>query len=667
MKHRNSLLTIILSLCMIITAMIPAFAETVNLGDKTDEIAWVKVRNYDKYIWVGIEYSDEDVIPGSKFHVEWISDFDREYDEIYRDIDEDIQHAVTGHKYLLSVGITSPDNKEIDVLPHGATIYVQLGNEFDIANTNAWLVNPLNDELVPTVYSRVRIPSGDTVSTCVGQVNHLGNLLIAETVDAVKLGSKPVEYKIKLKNNPQVRYSKPGDMGYYSVYSEDISIKDVETGKSVSDEVKSDIAKRLYYKWSDDEGKVLLEGIGENLYMSENLQEEDFGRPIICKLYQCKGGEYYGYTTFTAEHLYIERNGFKLNGDYTEDRWEDIEFVKGQKRTVNVENFFIFDNLEVSRKDPATGQYVDCYSEVLKKHATYKWSIYDGEIVGAKNEKKVTVKLNKNSEVKCKAYLYGEYAFSIYFKAKEIKPVGFKGYKYDNSKFVADDEKVNLQLVEWKKGALPENAVFRYSKEFYTGDGYEKLVGKKTNSPYAKDSLKGVASVKGPAYYTCEVFKNKKAKKALYTVEFYAFEIDNYEWIKDGQSVTATGEVGEYLGVDAMFKPQASDYYVLSLNVSDGEVFAFRRDAIGGFARPSYDKTGEYVFKAVKGGEYSMSAYGNNTDGTLTMTLHKCTHEKTEKVDARAASKTSKGYTGDVVCCKCGKIIKDGKVIPRIK
>ena len=40
-------------------------------------------------------------------------------------------------------------------------------------------------------------------------------------------------------------------------------------------------------------------------------------------------------------------------------------------------------------------------------------------------------------------------------------------------------------------------------------------------------------------------------------------------------------------------------------------------------------------------------------------------HTETETVNAKAATCTEDGYTGDVVCKVCGKIITKGEVIPR--
>ncbi|MBQ8381879.1 MAG: hypothetical protein IJX47_01605 [Clostridia bacterium] len=62
---------------------------------------------------------------------------------------------------------------------------------------------------------------------------------------------------------------------------------------------------------------------------------------------------------------------------------------------------------------------------------------------------------------------------------------------------------------------------------------------------------------------------------------------------------------------------------------------------------------------------FRMIAESDNSTYTSSITAKaKCYHEETEVVNAKEATTTEEGYTGDTVCKKCGEVQETGEVIP---
>lgn len=647
---------------MVMTTMVPAFADTMTLNNSKSGITWMQVRNGAQTMWVGIDYSNADVGVGSTFHADWITADDATYHDVFNNIDDNIKSTLTDNHCVLRVGITDRDGKEITTLKNNANIFVQLGAAIELESVKAWFVSDKADENALTqIHCGLRTPDGETINACGLAVNHFGDLLIDSTVDAVKAqaqadkqaqedaqsaAEKLSNYRIKIKEHTEHYYIKPGEEDFYFMFADNFSIIEKKTGRVLEYNQKYDLTKQMYYVWTDEAGVVLHEGIDDSAHSTDIMTDDTFGKKITCSVYSCNNGELYGKVYFITKNANIQRNGFAFNGESIEEKPQEINFVAGQKRTINVENYYNIDELELCKLDKATGEYVPCYTSIAKKHISYKWVIINGKIDGSRHCKKVTALINSKTKLKCKVYLYGRYVWTIEFKPEKLAPVGFKGYKYEPYKYIAADKSISLKLVPWKKGILPKTAVFRYTKNYYDEDlNSVTLTGRKTKSPYASASLKGIASLKGGATYTCEVFRTCKSKKPMYTVYFYAIDKDNDEQIHVGDTVEVrTDEGDETAYFFRNFIPQTTGNYILSYDKENVDSYVVLTSSEDGIGRPAYDGSGDYVFHGTAGVELNISAFveANN----LKMTLTKCTHEKRAAVECH------------IVCTKCGKILK---------
>ena len=364
---------------------------------------------------------------------------------------------------------------------------------------------------------------------------------------------------------------------------------------------------------------------------------------------------------------YKYKGNFKYDSSYGEGYYP-VCYAKGTKVTIDENDFLntsLIDRFIISKKDPKTGEYIPCYSKILEKHLKYKWSAKNGKIIGKKNKSKILIKPNDKTICTCSLYFYGTKLYDMQYRFESVEPVKFKGVEREKTIWItSEDQEVNLKLVEMKKGAIPKDAVFQYIRKEDLEDE-TGFVGKKTSSPYAKASLKGICDVKGEAVYVCNVFKNKKATKPLYIIDACVLLEETYPEIKLGESKQANLTEENHYCSSWTFTAEKSGNHIVSFDKPIHDNYIMESPGQNSLCyRPAYDNPYEFVIYAKKGNKYSISTFlAEYKPDTITTHIEMCKHAETEKVGYKAPTKKTKGFSGDIVCKKCGKIIKAGKAI----
>ena len=192
-----------------------------------------------------------------------------------------------------------------------------------------------------------------------------------------------------------------------------------------------------------------------------------------------------------------------------------------------------------------------------------------------------------------------------------------------------------------------ENTIYRVDMTVFAKDGY--VFGKKV-----KGTVNGEDhNSKTPIYdadYPAEAFLSYTWKSA----DKYAITGDE-DWTKgDSDSMTfrSTAPYSKFKGVRVDGVKIASKNYT----VKEGSTVVS--------LKPAYLETlsiGLHTLTIV-----STDGEATTTFEILSKTNPNCEHKKTKTINKKDATCTAKGYTGDVVCKKCGKVLEKGKEIPAL-
>ena len=127
-------------------------------------IIWVKEESYDPYLgydtaaWYGFDNSNGVFENGSRAYVHWYNK--EQNSEKFSDIDE--THEVEDNNcYYFEVGVIKPDGTSYAQLSEPIKFYVQIGDDWDREDLEAFYITQGEDEKVPVTFGTENYPEGE--------------------------------------------------------------------------------------------------------------------------------------------------------------------------------------------------------------------------------------------------------------------------------------------------------------------------------------------------------------------------------------------------------------------------------------------------------------------------------------------------------------------------
>ena len=127
-------------------------------------IIWVKEESYDPYLgydtaaWYGFDNSNGVFENGSRAYVHWYNK--EQNSEKFSDIDE--THEVEDNNcYHFEVGVIKPDGTSYAQLSEPIKFYVQIGDDWDREDLEAFYITQGEDEKVPVTFGTENYPEGE--------------------------------------------------------------------------------------------------------------------------------------------------------------------------------------------------------------------------------------------------------------------------------------------------------------------------------------------------------------------------------------------------------------------------------------------------------------------------------------------------------------------------
>ena len=140
-----------------------------------DGVTWLNVEDGSNSAWYGIDNSNGQFEPGSRFWVKWLSESnDSEQFRHYSDqIDDSAKLKMSGNSSILMVGVESPHGEEYNMLSNSVPFYIEIGDDWDTDDIEARFIDERADEKVVTNFCQINTPQGGG-NLCELQLNNLG-------------------------------------------------------------------------------------------------------------------------------------------------------------------------------------------------------------------------------------------------------------------------------------------------------------------------------------------------------------------------------------------------------------------------------------------------------------------------------------------------------------
>ncbi len=141
------------------------------VGSAPDGIFWLHESSGGTSAWYGLDInalaSCVQPVFGGQFYVQWLSPGDAGYAALYAQLDDDTKQQVERNNgWLFNMGIRAADGTELHSFTdlHGTAlqpvVYVQIGDDWDVADLNAYYIASGADEKVPVDYLMIDYPEG---------------------------------------------------------------------------------------------------------------------------------------------------------------------------------------------------------------------------------------------------------------------------------------------------------------------------------------------------------------------------------------------------------------------------------------------------------------------------------------------------------------------------
>lgn len=127
-----------------------------------NDVLWLREESYDTSAWYGIDLSTGAFAldKGLRFYVRWLNPDDADYAEIYAQLDDAQKARVEDDNgWIFLIGIEDPDGNKVQPA-QPVSVYVQIGDDWDVDDLNAYYITSGGDENVPVDYLMLDYPEG---------------------------------------------------------------------------------------------------------------------------------------------------------------------------------------------------------------------------------------------------------------------------------------------------------------------------------------------------------------------------------------------------------------------------------------------------------------------------------------------------------------------------
>jgi|GEM_PF-1520570 len=166
--------------------------EPENEGATTTEIDgegefwlnYVDPENGEKF-WVGLNNSEGAFEDGSTFWMNVVEEGTNAYERYYAQVDKDVKEKIDGEKSVMFVaGVTKADGTEYGALGQPVELYVQIGEDWDINDTEAVFIGLEEDEELRTEFVEKVVPGDDDSRFVKLEIAHFSPYMIYQAKTA---------------------------------------------------------------------------------------------------------------------------------------------------------------------------------------------------------------------------------------------------------------------------------------------------------------------------------------------------------------------------------------------------------------------------------------------------------------------------------------------------
>lgn len=126
------------------------------------DILWLLEESGGTHTWYGIDLSSGafDLDKGLRFYVHWLSPKDADYNTYYSQLDDAQKARVEDDNgWIFLIGIEDPGGNKVQPT-QPVKVYVQIGDDWDVDDMNAYYITSGGDETVPVDYMMLDYPEG---------------------------------------------------------------------------------------------------------------------------------------------------------------------------------------------------------------------------------------------------------------------------------------------------------------------------------------------------------------------------------------------------------------------------------------------------------------------------------------------------------------------------
>ncbi len=142
-------------------------------------VLWLREESDGKSAWYGVDFSDPsfDLRKGMRFYVQWLSVADDKYAAIADQLDEEQRGRIEkDNRWIFILGVEDQEGKKIQPKTT-VNIYVQIGDDWDLDDLNAYFIAAGADEKIPVDHMEIGYVNGKSTFACM-TISHFSPYII---------------------------------------------------------------------------------------------------------------------------------------------------------------------------------------------------------------------------------------------------------------------------------------------------------------------------------------------------------------------------------------------------------------------------------------------------------------------------------------------------------
>ena len=186
-------------------------------------VLWLSENSNGMNTWYGIDLSQNtfDLDETSRFYVQWLSDSETDYTQLYNQLDENIQNNIEeNNNWIFRIGVEDVDGAKLQPGSGKVKVYIQLADDWDKEDVKAYAIMAGEDTAISVDFvENANYPNGSD-NFAVLELSHFSPYIIYEEKEVVN--TPPVD-----NNKPQTPPTNNDNqtdnpIQYYPLYNEPI-------------------------------------------------------------------------------------------------------------------------------------------------------------------------------------------------------------------------------------------------------------------------------------------------------------------------------------------------------------------------------------------------------------------------------------------------------------